>query len=103
MIVAKRKIIYSRKSRTEIFSSSPFKRNNAEIKYNVINSVLVGVLVLLGAMSNGDITLGSLKIAFISCGIVAFMKFKDYWQGQEAEYKTPPKVPPKMLFTFLPL
>jgi hypothetical protein len=58
-----------------------------EILWNIINSGLAGFLVLLGAMTTGNIDIQSLFIAGITALIVAVTQFKNYWQGEEKEYK----------------
>jgi hypothetical protein len=70
------------------------KSNKDEIVYNLINSVIAGSLVFLGACATGDITLRGIFVAFAVAGIVAVTKFKDYWATQEKEYS-------KKLFTFI--
>lgn len=57
-----------------------------EILWNVINSLLSGALVLIGAFSAGNIDRQALFVAvFIALG-VALTKFKEYWDGEKGEY-----------------
>jgi hypothetical protein len=58
-----------------------------EIIWNIINSVLAGVLVLLGALTTGGIGLESFLTALIAAGVVAVTKFQQYWACEEQEYK----------------
>lgn len=64
----------------------PFKRNKDEIKYNIINSLLAGGLVFVGAFVDGNITLQGCGFALAASLIVAITKFKKYWEGQASEY-----------------
>ena len=59
-----------------------------EIIYNIINSLLAGVLVLLGAFSTGNIDKQALCTAGIAALIVAFSQFKKYWDGEKEQYST---------------
>lgn len=61
--------------------------NKSEIIYQIINSSLAGVLVLLGSLIDGELTVKGVIVATIAAGIVAITKFKDYWTTQENEYK----------------
>lgn len=58
-----------------------------EIFYNIINSALAGLLVLLGSFTAVEgITLRGVLFAFIAAAIVMITKFKDYWDGEKSEY-----------------
>ncbi len=74
-----------------------FKQNKEEIIYKIIDSFLAGGLVFLGALSTGNINPTSIFLSFITAGIVALTKFKDYWQTQEKEYLYKPTI----LFNFV--
>lgn len=50
-----------------------------KITANIINSLLAGALVLLGAFSTGDVTLEGFIIALAAAGLVAVTQFKDFW------------------------
>ena len=65
----------------------PFERNKAEIKYHIINSLLAGGLVFVGAFADGNITLQGVGVALAAALIVAISKFKKYWEGQEKAYR----------------
>lgn len=67
---------------------SPFKKNKSEIIWNIVNSGLAGLLVLLGAFISGSITMTGILVAITTALIVFVTKFKDYWLGQESEYKS---------------
>ena len=63
------------------------KRSQAkEIVWNIVNSLIAGVLVLLGALTDGQITKQGLFIACVAGGIVAFTQFKDFWATERKEY-----------------
>lgn len=68
---------------------------NKVITWNIINSLLAGSLVFLGALSTGNISWESVYFAFIASGVIAVNQFKDFWKNTE-----PPEVQPKM-FTFI--
>lgn len=57
-----------------------------EIIYNIVNSLLAGGLVFLGAFSSGPITWQSIGLAAIAAGAVALTQFKNYWDGEKQEY-----------------
>ena len=57
-----------------------------EIIYNIVNAVLAGGLVLLGSLSNGELTSKGFCFAAIAAGIVIITKFKEYWEGEQDEY-----------------
>ena len=67
---------------------NPFKENQHEIIYNLINAFLSGCLVFAGAFANGGITKTSFAVAVLTFVSVAVLKFKAYWQTQESEYTT---------------
>lgn len=56
--------------------------NNAII-WNIVNAVLAGVLVILGACSVGEISLETFIIAVVIGFIVAVNQFKDFWESLE--------------------
>jgi hypothetical protein len=64
------------------------KSQKKEITWNLINSVLAGGLVLLGACSGGNISWDSFAAAFIASAVVALSQFRDYWTSEKAEYST---------------
>jgi hypothetical protein len=66
-----------------------------EIMYNIINSALAGVLVLLGSLTAGSITFQGLATAAIASLLVAVSQFKKYWDSEKAEYCN------TKLFTFI--
>ncbi len=67
-----------------------FECNQNEIKWNLINNLLAGLLVFFDAFTGAGFhfTLESVIIAGATSLIVALSKFKDYWATQENEYKT---------------
>lgn len=62
---------------------------NKEITWNIINSLLAGALVFLGACTSGGLTKDSALAGLLAAGIVAVTKFYDYWKTEEADYKRP--------------
>jgi len=60
---------------------------NKEIIWNIINSLLAGALVFLGALTTGEITFKSLLAALVASVIIAVIQFKTYWEKEEEEYK----------------
>jgi hypothetical protein len=67
-----------------------------DIFKNIINCGIAGILVLLGALSDGKITKEGFFIAVIAGLIVFFTQFKNYWQTEELATK-------KLLFNFINL
>lgn len=59
-----------------------------EIIWNLINSGLAGILVLLGALTTGGISVRSFCVALVTALIVAVTQFKEYWGKEEMEYRT---------------
>ena len=60
---------------------------NKEIIWNIINSLLAGALVFLGALTDGEITSKGVCASIIAAGIIAIVQFKTYWEKEEEEYK----------------
>lgn len=54
--------------------------------WNIINCVLAGILVLLGACADGSITFRGFVVAVVASLIIAITKFRDYWLKEESEY-----------------
>ena len=71
---------------------------NKEIMWNIVNSILAGTLVFLGALTDGGINGRSICAAIIAAGIIAIVQFKTYWEKEEGEYKV---VTPIKLGAFL--
>ena len=63
------------------------KTQKQEILWNLINSGLAGILVLLGALTTGGIDVKSFCVALVTALIVAISQFKNYWQSEEKEYR----------------
>ena len=59
---------------------------NKEILWNVVNSLLAGALVFVGAFSDGSITITGAMIALSASMLVAITQFKRYWETQQDEY-----------------
>lgn len=62
------------------------KQEKKEILYNLINSALAGLLVLVGAFSTGNITKQGFIFAIMASLAVCITKFKEYWDGEKKEY-----------------
>lgn len=62
------------------------KSQKPEIMWNIINSLLAGALVFIGACSNGEITWKGVGVAFFAAIAVAITKFRDYWLKEESQY-----------------
>jgi len=69
-------------------NNNPFKKNKHEIFYKIINSALAGMLVLLGSLTNMQLTFRGVLMAFIASCIVFVIKFKEYWDGEAGEYSS---------------
>jgi hypothetical protein len=53
------------------------------IMWNIVNSLLAGGLVFLGAFTTGRIDLNSVLVAFATAGVVALTQFRDFWKTEE--------------------
>lgn len=64
------------------------KNQKNEILWNIVNSLLAGGLVFLGACTAGNIDFEAAITALVAAGIVAITKFQNYWGKEEGEYST---------------
>lgn len=55
--------------------------NKEEIIYNLINSLLAGALVFVGAFADGSITITGITIALFVSLLIFLQKFKKYWDS----------------------
>lgn len=62
------------------------KNNKKEIIWNIINSLLAGGLVFLGAISDGQITMTGIVASFAAAFAVAIKQFQSYWASEQREY-----------------
>ena len=62
------------------------KKNRKEIFYHIINSLLAGLLVLLGSFADGDLSWKGFLFALFASAVIAIQKFKDYWDSEKSEY-----------------
>lgn len=62
--------------------------NKEEIKWNIINAILAGLLVFFGSSIDGNITIKGIIAALFAGLIVGVTKFKEYWEREEEEYKS---------------
>jgi len=67
---------------------NPFEKNKNEIIYHLINSALAGGMVFVGAIADGKITPHELMASLGAAGIIALIKFKEYWAGEKGEYSS---------------
>ena len=65
---------------------TPFQNNKNEIKYNLINSGIAGLLVFVGSFADGQITPTGIGAAIAAALLAGVIKFKDYWGTQKSEY-----------------
>jgi len=63
-------------------------KNKREIFWHIINSLLAGMLVVLGSLSSGEFSIRGIIIGLIAALIVAVTKFRDYWSTEEHEYSS---------------
>lgn len=59
-----------------------------ETKLRLLNSLLAGALVFLGAFTDGSITWQGAFIALLTSMGVAILQFKEYIEGEIGEYKS---------------
>lgn len=55
----------------------------SQVKYHLINSALAGALVLLGSLTDGNITIQGVILAIVAALIVAISKFKEWFDSSE--------------------
>ena len=80
-----------------MIKKSPFSKNKNEIFYNLINSAIAGALVFVGSIADGKISSAELCASLGAAGVVALLKFRDYWLSEEVEYSCKPRT----LFNFI--
>ena len=51
--------------------------------WHIINSLLAGGLVFVGAFADGTVTVTGIIAALSASCVVALSKFKDYWQNSK--------------------
>ena len=78
----------ARDSKGRFVKENPFEKNKYEIKYHLINSLLAGAMVFVGAIADGKVSKHELMAALGAAGLIFFVKFKEYWAGQKGEYAT---------------
>lgn len=54
-----------------------------KVVVNVINSLIAAILIFLGALSGGNITMETICFSLIAALIVLFTKLKDFWSKEE--------------------
>lgn len=69
-----------------------------EVTAKIINSILAGVLVMLGGMSNGEMSTQTLYFSFVAGAIVAVTQFKTYFEKKQETKQTKPS---PTLFNFV--
>lgn len=62
-------------------------QNNRLITYNIVNSLLAGALVMLGSLTDGQITTQGIFFALVAGSLVAVTKFKDFWTASGKDLK----------------
>ena len=67
-------------------SKNKMEQQTKEIIWNFVNAGLAGLLVTIGACTDGTITYNGILAAILAGIIVAVTKFKTYWETQEGEY-----------------
>ena len=67
---------------------SPFEKNKHEIIYNLINSALAGGMVFLGTLADGKVSWVEILASLGAAGVIALIKFKEYWTGEKGEYSS---------------
>ena len=62
------------------------QQQRKEIMWNIINSLLAGTLVFVGAFSTGHIDKTAILVAISTSLVIAISKFRDYWISEQSEY-----------------
>lgn len=68
-------------------SKSAWKKNKDEIIWNLVNSILAGMISLATSfISLGEITQKGLIASGATAALIAVWKFSNYWQKEKKEY-----------------
>lgn len=86
--------------RNKNMSKKKRQLRNQTIKYNIINSLIAGGLVLFGTFSDGSITWQGFLTALGAAGVVALNNFKEFWQ-RRGKKTVPKNCKEKRLFQFI--
>lgn len=70
------------KAETPIISNE----NKREIFWNIINALLAGGLVFMGAFMDGGLSRADLIASFGASTIVFLSKLNEYWNSERKEY-----------------
>jgi len=73
-----------------------------EIVWNIVNSLLAGLLVFVGGCAAGALSWNVVGAAGIAAAAVAVAKFAEYWKKEEHEYQDQMNKNGK-LFSMLPV
>jgi len=76
----------TRNEKGQFSKKNPFDKNKHEIYYNLINSLLAGAMVFVGALADGKLSGHEILASLGAAGVVALIKFRDYWNTQKNEY-----------------
>lgn len=76
-------------SKKQTKKQTAFDKNLDEIKWNLINSCLIGLVAFLSSLlSLGEFSFKAVGIGLITFLLIAITKFKEYWTTQEDEYRS---------------
>lgn len=89
MVLNLKKLKKLKMTKKLIKKETAFKKNADEIKWNLINSLLSGLLVLTGSLAgnNFQLNFSGVCASILTSLVVALTKFQNYWTTQESEYK----------------
>ncbi len=65
------------------------QKNKEEIIWNLINSLLVGIISFLSVLAaDKEFSFQAVLIGLVFSLMTAVIKFGEYWKSQEGEYKS---------------
>ena len=61
--------------------------SSKEICWNIVNSVLAGAISFASAViATGEVNTAVILVSSITAGLVALIRFAEYWKNEESEY-----------------
>ena len=73
--------------------------SSKEICWNIVNSLLAGAISFGSAViATGKVNIAVILVSSITAGLVALIRFAEYWKGEESAYLDKHQ---SKLFTFI--
>jgi hypothetical protein len=61
-----------------------------KVFWNLINSLIAGSLVIIGSLTDGEVTSKGLMIAIVAGTAIFLSQFRDFWAKEEQEFTAMP-------------